>query len=434
MAVSGDRIPTEEKPLPYYMFNPNATDGNEDEGEPAIFRHTQVAGSTGQGKTHGSKNILRNLSTGKEYSIEVPPEEQDGENVDVVEDRQRALNVTVIDPEGEYVEMGDDPDPETQADYYEDEFQEMLEEQNILHGGLDSPDSNVDFGVYVPNINDTHPSHPNCTEFSIPFELVRRNRQLLYKSSPPDRTKDAINDLITEYFHNRNAPYTYAEFSNFADNMLDEDEDRITENGSVKTAARERLVDQYEFNRVFDNGDQSLFDLTNEMFSPGKVTIIPTDHLRGSTDRLVVSCLLAHVVTNKIGSDVEFPHIKGTPMLLSLDEAHEYLTTPSDLGSRSGYLVRKFRQAAKRGRKDKFGLYIITQTPQDIDEDVRKQMNTRIYLGLERDVVESHDVFVPKEFKEAVTQFNKGQMVVKQPDVRAVEIKGLPACLTHHSN
>jgi hypothetical protein len=61
-------------------------------------------------------------------------------------------------------------------------------------------------------------------------------------------------------------------------------------------------------------------------------------------------------------------------------------------------------------------------------------MNTRIYLGLERDVVESHDVFVPKEFKEAVTQFNKGQMVVKQPDVRAVEIKGLPACLTHHSN
>jgi len=83
-------------------------------------------------------------------------------------------------------------------------------------------------------------------------------------------------------------------------------------------------------------------------------------------------------------------------MLLSLDEAHEYLTTPSDLGSRSGYLVRKFRQAAKRGRKDKFGLYIITQTPQDIDEDVRKQMNTRIYLGLERDVVESHDVFVPE--------------------------------------
>lgn len=55
MAVSGDRIPTEEEPLPYYMFNPNATDGNEDEGEPAIFRHTQVAGSTGQGKTHGSK-------------------------------------------------------------------------------------------------------------------------------------------------------------------------------------------------------------------------------------------------------------------------------------------------------------------------------------------------------------------------------------------
>jgi len=136
--------------------------------------------------------------------------------------------------------------------------------------------------VYVPNINDTHPSHPNCTEFSIPFELVRRNRQLLYKSSPPDRTKDAINDLITEYFHNHNAPYTYGEFSNFADNMLDEDEDRITENGSVKTAARERLVGQYEFNRVFDNGDQSLFDLTSEMFSRGRS---PSYRLIISVDR-----------------------------------------------------------------------------------------------------------------------------------------------------
>jgi hypothetical protein len=61
-------------------------------------------------------------------------------------------------------------------------------------------------------------------------------------------------------------------------------------------------------------------------------------------------------------------------------------------------------------------------------------MNTRIYLGLERDVVESHDVYVPKEFKESVTQFNKGQMVVKQPDVRPVELAGLPVCLTLHNS
>lgn len=33
-----------------------------------------------------------------------------------------------------------------------------------------------------------------------------------------------------------------------------------------------------------------------------------------------------------------------------------------------------------------------------------------------------------------VTQFGKGQAVVKQPDVRAVEIVGLPHCLTRHGN
>jgi len=436
MAVSGDRIPSEDSPLPYYLFNPNATDENENLGEPAIFRHAQVAGSTGSGKTHASKNILRQLATEKRYTIEVPPEEREQDNVDVQDERVRGLNVTVIDPEGEYVEMGDDPGDEE----YTASFRDDLTEQNIRHGGI-LQDPDVDFEVFVPQIQDTNITHNNARSFSIPFEIVRTNRQLLYSSKPPERTRSAINRTISRYFRKCDDPDsavgnprpTYREFSQYAADLLaDAETSPITENESVLIAARERIVDQYEYNRIFDHGADALTDLTQQMFAPGQVTVIPTDHLRGSTDRIVVSCLLAHVVENKIGSNVEYPHIKGTPMLLALDEAHEYISEAND--PRERYLVSNFQQAAKRGRKDKFGLYIITQTPQDIDGEIRKQMNTRIYLGLERDVVESHDVFVPKEFKESVTQFNKGQMVVKQPDVRPVELVGLPVCLTLHNS
>lgn len=426
MAVSGDRIPSEDDPLPYYLFDPNASDGNEDEGEPTVFRHIQVAGSTGQGKTHASKNVLRQLATEKRYTIEVPPEERAAATTDVQDERTRGMNITVIDPEGEYVEMGEDPE----NDGYTEDI--PGDSQRIRHGGInDDPD--VDFGVFVPVIEGTNIDHNDAESFGIPFELVKENRMLLYSSEPQPRTRSAINDVISNYFSQEDDEPTYAAFSSYAERLLADDNDTITEMDMVKMAARERIVDKYEYNRIFDHGMDSLTDLTQRMFAPSQVTVIPTDHLRGQIDRIVVSCLLAHIVKNKVGSNVEYPHIKGTPLLLALDEAHEYLTGGGD-DPRENYLVRNFQQAAKRGRKDKFGLYIITQTPQDVHDDIRKQMNTRIYLGLERDVVDSHDVYVPKAFTEAVTQFNKGQMVVKQPNVRPVEIAGLPVCLTHHSN
>jgi DNA helicase HerA-like ATPase len=426
MAVSGDRIPSEDDPLPYYLFNPNATDENEDKGEPTVFRHIQVAGSTGQGKTHASKNVLRQLATEKRYTIEVPPEEHEATTTDIQDERVRGLNITVIDPEGEYVEMGENPNHNSYTENIPGDS------QKIRHGGI-SDDPDVDFEVFVPVIDGTNINHNNAQSFGIPFELVKENRQLLYSSKPPERTRSAINDVISDYFRQENGVPTYTAFSEYAERMLAEDNDTITEMDSVKIAARERIVDRYEYNRIFDHGSKSLTDLTQQMFAPSQVTVIPTDHLRGMTDRIVVSCLLAHIVKNKVGSNVAYPRIKGTPLLLALDEAHEYLTGGGD-DPRENYLVRNFQQAAKRGRKDKFGLYIITQTPQDINDDVRKQMNTRIYLGLERDVVDSHDVYVPPAFEEAVTQFNKGQMVVKQPNVRPVEIAGLNVCLTLHGS
>jgi hypothetical protein len=113
-----------------------------------------------------------------------------------------------------------------------------------------------------------------------------------------------------------------------------------------------------------------------------------------------------------------------------LDEAHNYLADPGD-NVQAQYVVNKYRTAARQGRKYSLGIFLITQDPSDIDEGVRKQINSTVYLGLEPSVLE--DVRVPGNFGRDLEQFGKGQAVVKAPDVRAVEIMGLPICLTKHS-
>ena len=80
-------------------------------GEPTIFRHTLVAGSTGKGKTHFTKNLLRQFATDKRYPIE---------NHQTGATEHSRLNVVILDPENEYSEMRDDnPDLEHNTELVE---------------------------------------------------------------------------------------------------------------------------------------------------------------------------------------------------------------------------------------------------------------------------------------------------------------------------
>jgi DNA helicase HerA-like ATPase len=95
--------------------------------------------------------------------------------------------------------------------------------------------------------------------------------------------------------------------------------------------------------------------------------------------------------------------------------------------------VGKAREAAKQGRKDKLGLMMITQNPDDIDGEVLKQTNTNIFLHLREEVIE--DVAsIPRGYKRDIPKISKGQAVIKAPDVEAVEVVGLPDCLTRHDS
>ena len=417
MAVSGDLVPNDDNPLTYLLSNPNSTDGTADEGEPAIFRHILVAGSTGKGKTHFSKNILRQCAVSKQYPIEVPPEEQ--EEFDIDDDiRHRYLNLFVIDPEDEYVEMRDDNSE------LSSKKAEELKNKGVAVGGLDD-----DLQVFAPVTANSQPTLDDIRTFGIPFSVVENRPQLLLSSRPKDPTFNAIRDILSAYFSRfddgSDDEPTYNEFETW----LDLNGDQIVDNDNI-LAAVERRVTGPIYDRVFDHGTTSLDEYTNDMFNRGQVTVVPTGHLRGETEKLVLLTLMTHIVENKIDTGVEHPQIKGTPLLLCVDEAHEYLSSTDR--PREQYLVQNFRQAAKRGRKDKLGLYMVTQNPQDIDGEILKQTNTRIYLGLQPEVVER--IRIPADYEDQIVTFDKGQAVVDAPDVRPVEVQGLDVCVTNHSN
>jgi len=417
MAVSGDLIPNDDDPLTYLLSNPNSTDGTADEGEPAIFRHVLVAGSTGKGKTHFSKNILRQCAVSKQYPIEVPPEEQEAFGIDD-DIRHRYLNLFVIDPEDEYVEMRDD-NPELSPEKVQE-----LEDKGVAVGGLDD-----DLQVFAPVTANSQPTLDDIRTFGIPFSVVENRPQLLLSSRPQDPTFNAIRNVLNAYFgrfdDDSDDEPTYNDFETW----LDLNGKQIVDNDNI-LAAVERRVTGPIYDRVFDHGTTSLDEYTNDMFNRGQVTVVPTGHLRGETEKLVLLALMTHIVENKIDTGVEHPQIKGTPLLLCVDEAHEYLSSTDR--PREQYLVQNFRQAAKRGRKDKFGLYMVTQNPQDIDDEILKQTNTRIYLGLQPEVVDR--IRIPADYEDQIVTFDKGQAVVDAPDVRAVEVQGLSVCVTNHSN
>jgi len=426
MSVNGNRVPDKDNPLEYYLFNPTEDEG----GEPTIFRHVLVAGSTGTGKTHTSKNILRQFAQNNKYNIDVPHGDPASENI---KERNRALNITIIDPEEEYAEMGEDPDDSDMK-----RVKELAESRDGLqYGGIG--DKDIDFKVYAPTTRDSTTQELNTKgseviDFGIPFEIVNQYPELMMPSDPQGPTRQLISQTINAYFRtvNKNSDATYSEFINWFD---DEYKPMLLEGSQFSDSiisAAERRFKRGEYPDVFDHS-KSLLDkkLVQDMFSPGQVSVITTGHLRGTSEQLVIQSIASHIVENKISSDVDYPQIKGTPLILALDEAHEYVNEPET--TREKFIVNKFRRAARRGRKDKFGLYFISQNPEDIDGEARNQFNTKIYLQLDRRVVESSDVFVPREFANQLPQFDKGQMVVTQPDVNPVEIVGLDTCLTKHS-
>ena len=405
LSVGGEKVRTAAEPptIDYRLKD------DYESGDPLVFRHSLVAGGTGSGKTHCAKNVLRQyLADDRRYPVE------DG--------REVAPAVVQFDPQDEYAQMHDD-NPAMDAD-----FRRRLEREGVAHGGVE------DTKAFVPKVGDATyaASHHRAeqVEFTIPFSMVEENPWLIAGSQLNDNQYGALIYLLNRFFDQYGDAGTYQQFMSFLDDPALKEE--LDESGRVHEATFDAVRRRaFGFGDVFDQDARPITDLVSEFVRPGGMSTVPTYHVNDSrATTTVVLAVASLLVDEKLSNDPTYERIKETPLLLGMDEAHNFLTDADSVQARK--VIGKFAEAAKQGRKERLGLFLITQDPQDIADPIFKQINTTVVLNLgDEDAIKA--VNIPSNLEGKVPYMEKGQMVVYSPDnSEPVELVGLSKCLTRH--
>jgi DNA helicase HerA-like ATPase len=404
LAVGGEKVLTAAAPPTIdYRLNDDYADG-----DPLVFRHTLVAGGTGSGKTHTAKNVLRQYLDGRTYPVE------DG-------DRAVEPAVVLFDPQDEYAQLHDDPT-------FGDEYARRLDREGIAHGGVETT---VAFVPEVAGASYAAGDHrAEQVAFTVPFAMVHDNPWLIAGSSLNGNQYNALTHLLDRFRRQYGTEATYRAFTSFLDDP--ELREELDETGRVHEATfdavRRRVVG---FDGVFDQDARPITDMVHEFVRPGGVSVVPTYHINNSrSTQTVVLALAALLVDQKLSNDPDYPRIEGTPLVLGMDEAHNFLAEADSVqGER---IIGKFTEAAKQGRKERLGLFLVTQDPQDVADAVFKQINTTVVLNLGDEAAISA-VNIPPSLERKVPYMEKGQLVVYAPDnSEPVELVGLSNCLTKH--
>jgi hypothetical protein len=404
LAVGGEKVRTAASPptIDYRLKD------DYDSGDPLVFRHTLVAGGTGSGKTHGAKNVLRQyLAEDRTYPVE---------------DRSVRPAVVVFDPQDEYAQMHDDNPAMT------DEFARKCEREGVAHGGVE------DTVAFVPKVGDATyaADHHRAeqVEFTLPFSMVRSRPWLVAAGGLNDNQYPALQQLLQRFFSKHGNSGTYGQFRSFLDDPTLREE--LHESGQIHEATFDAVKRRtYGFGDVFDTDARPITEMVDEFVRPGGLTVVPTYHVNDSRKTTTVVLAVASLlVDEKLSNDPRYDRIKETPVVLGMDEAHNFLTDADSVQARK--VIGKFSEAAKQGRKERLGLFLITQDPQDVADPVFKQVNTTVVLNLgDEDAIKA--VNIPSNLEGKVPYMEKGQMVVYSPDnSEPVEILGLSTCLTRH--
>lgn len=408
LSVGGELVKTYSIPptVAYYLRNDYSS------GDPLIFRHLLVCGSTGTGKTFLTKNILRQFET--ENSRYRQRSDHQIQNLPCL---------VIMDPQDEYSQLYENGE-------LSDSDKSEFNSERVAYGGIKNTKT---FTAKVDGERYAGKSRAEQTEFTIPFSFVRANPWILETAEMTENQRNGLEILIADYFKNakdKNTTPTYMGFKAFVETQKEyytEQTEKIHES-SYGGITRKALNRTYE--RIFDKEAKPITELFKTVFKPGQVSVFPTEYINNSRIRdLIVLTMMTVIVDNKLNTSGD-EDIKNTPIILVLDEAHRYLSSAS--GTLSGKIISKFSEAAKQGRKEGLGLFLITQDPQDIETEILKQINTKIVLNLNNDAA-INAVKVPTEYEKRVPYLKKGQMIIHSPDNGdIVEITGLSNCVVKH--
>ena len=405
LSVGGELVRTHAVPptVPYYLRNDYSM------GDPLIFRHMLVCGSTGTGKTFLTKNILRQfMSENNRYNLRGSEE-------------KKTPCLVIMDPQDEYSQLFED-NPDITDD---DDF--IFSAEKVNFGACKNTKT---FVAKVDGEGYTGRSRAEQIEFTIPFEMVRNNSWLIAPVGMTELQYVGV-DLLLDDFFKKSTQHTYGGFIDFIGD--DATRDYYVESGKIHEASYDGIVRRVKnraLAKVFDQPARPINEILAQIFKPGQVSVFPTEYITNSRIRDIITLtLMSLIVDNKLNTSGEAA-VKETPIILGLDEAHRYLAKAG--GEHSRRLISKFADAARQGRKEGLGLFLITQDPQDIDDTIFKQINTRIILNLSNDAAIS-TIKVKKEFEKRIPYLKKGQMIVQSPDNSdMVEIMGLSRCVVKH--
>ena len=405
LSVGGETVRTAaEPPTVDYRLKDDYADG-----DPLVFRHTLVAGGTGSGKTHGAKNVLRQY-LGRTYETD--------------NGRDARAAVVMFDPQDEYAQMHDDNPA------LDDEWARRLEREKVAYGGHDDTVALVpkEAGVSYPGRG----HRAEQVEFTIPFSAVDEYDMpwLVAGASLNENQYPALLTLLNRFFRNYDGG-TYQQFLNFLDDPALKEE--LDETGRVHEATFDAVKRRVRGvpSGVFDQDAKPITELDTTLVRPGGLTVVPTYHLSSARAKeTFVLAVSAMLVDDKLSNAPRSDRIDETPLVLGMDEAHNFLSGADNVQAQK--VVHKFTEAAKQGRKERLGLFLVTQDPQDVADPVFKQVNTRLVLNLgDEEAIKS--VNIPPALAKKVPYMEKGQQVVYSPDnSEPVEVTGLPVCVTRH--
>jgi hypothetical protein len=406
LSVGGELVKTHASPptVAYYLRNDYSL------GDPLIFRHMLVCGSTGTGKTFFTKNILRQfMQKDNRYAVR-----EEGE-------KQKLPCLVVMDPQDEYSQLFEENETISGSD-------EMVFRSEAVEFG--PHEDTRTFVAKVAGHSYSGRSRAQQVEFSIPFEMARNNSWMLAAAELSENQYMGLERLLEDYF-SEPGTHTYAGFTEFIASELKRAE--YVNSGRIHEASYDAIVRKTttrSFAAVFDQPATPITDILDEVFKPGRISVFPTEYVNNVRIRdLITLALMTITVDNKLRTSGDRA-VKNTPVILALDEAHRYLSDAASAHSRR--IISRFADAARQGRKEALGLFLITQDPQDIDGTVLKQVNTRIILNLSNDTA-IKALNVPAAYEKRIPYLKKGQMIVHSPDNSdTVEITGLSTCVVRH--
>ncbi len=408
LSVGGELVKTHSEPetVAYYLRNDYSM------GDPLIFRHMLICGSTGTGKTFLSKNILRQFMTeSNRYRLRSSPDKA-----------RKNPCLVIMDPQDEYSQLFEDNETLNEGDKFK------FESEKVTYGRVQSTKAFVAKveGQKYPGDK----SRAEQIEFTIPFSLVKYNSWLIAAAGMSELQYIGIEVLLGDFFKS-SVPHTYLNFINNIEN--EGTRSYYVDSGKLHESSYDgivRRVNSRFFSKVFDQDATSITEILDRIFKPGQISVFPTEYISDPRIRdLIVLTIMSLIVDNKLsttGKDA----IKETPIILALDEAHRYLSKAN--GEHARLIISRFADAARQGRKEALGLFLITQDPQDIDDTVFKQVNTKMILNLNNDAAIT-SLKVPKEYERRIPYLKKGQMIIHSPDNSdIVEIVGLSNCVVRH--